>query len=254
MKKTALFLFLLTYGSFIYAQETVFTETCGNIDLTTSKKVDNYTGWDNSAPVTFTGTNSLDGYADVRKTTSTTNHVWFPSDKNSDLIISNIPAANYHQLKLSFDIAAYKLANANVNKLMVYCNETPLILPTTTFENSKFIPVSDIPLPESNTLTLKFQYSAENNTNGYRLDNFKITGEKLTDVSVSTNNDIHPYLSGNSLRLPTVADGTIVEIYDLLGTNIQLSALHGGSIELSNKIKKFLYLVRVNNVTLKIFL
>jgi len=255
MKKSTLLFFLLTCLSSSYSQETLFLETCGSVNVSSSKKIETYTGWDNSAPVTFSTSTTLDGSADVRAA-SYTNHVWFPYDKASDLIISNINTANYTGLKLSFDIAAYKkLTDANVNKLMIYANETQLTVPSMTFTDSKFISIQDIAISNSKAITLKFEYTAENNTNGYRLDNIRITGEKsMSDVSYPIANELHPFISGNSLRLPTLADGTIVEIFDLLGTNIQLSALRGGSIELSNKIKKYLYLVRVNNVTLKILL
>ena len=255
MKKSLILLYVLTLFSFLSGQEIVFLETCGKTEVTSAKKVDLYTGWDNSSPVIFSRTTTLDGAADVRTTSTTTNHVWFPAGKNSDLIISDIPAAGFTHLKLSFDMAAYKLADANVNKLKVYCNDSILNLPSTTFDNSKFIPVSDITLPESTIFTLKFQYSADNNANGYRLDNIRITGDKaISEAYVPSYNEIHPILSGNTLRLPTMADGTLVQIFDLLGTQVQLSALHGGSIELTNRLKKFLYLIRVNNVTLKIFL
>ena len=255
MKKSLMLLSFFSLMSFSYGQEAVFYETCGNSDVTSAKKVDLYTGWDNSSPVIFSRTTTLDGVADVRITSTSTNHVWFPSGKNSDLIISGISAAGFTHLKLSFDIAAYKLADANVNKLKVYCNDTPINLPSLIFENSKFIPVTDITLPESSVITLKFQYAADNNTNGYRLDNFRITGDKsISEVYVPSSVEFYPILSGNTLRLPALADGAIVEIFDLLGTQVQVSALHGGSIELSSKIRKFLYLVRANNVTLKIIL
>ncbi|MDP4239727.1 MAG: hypothetical protein Q8904_09710, partial [Bacteroidota bacterium] len=113
MKKSILLLLLLTCLPFLHGQETIFFETCGKMDVSSPKKVDSYTGWDNSVPVRFSRTSTLDGCADVRITGTTTNHVWFPSGKSSDLIISDIGSANYQNLKLSFDIAAYKLAEAN---------------------------------------------------------------------------------------------------------------------------------------------
>ena len=172
MKKSTLLLFLLSYV-FSYGQETIFSETCGSTNVPSPKKVDSFSGWDNAAPITFTRTITLDGFADVRSTSTFSNHVWFPTGKSSDLIISNIPTASYKNLKLSFDIAASKLTGANANNLSVYCNENLLIIPST-----KFIPIADIELSNAGTMNLKFEYTSIKNTNGYRLNNFKITGEK----------------------------------------------------------------------------
>jgi hypothetical protein len=255
MKKSIFTFLFLTCLSFSYGQETIFLETCGTTDISSPKKVDTYTGWDNSAPVTFTRTTTLDGYADVRITSSMTNHVWFPYDKNSDLIISNIPAENYHNLKLSFDIAAYKLADANVNKLTVLCNDSALTIPSEVFTSSKFITVSDIELNNSETITLKFQYSAENNINGYRLDNFKITGDKVTsDVYNPSVTNFNPFISGNELIISNITYGTPVEVYNLLGSLIQTSVLNGRSIELNRNITKGLYIIRAGKQTAKVTL
>jgi len=252
MKKFVTILFLLTCLSFSYGQEIIFSETCGNMDVSSPRKVDTYSGWDNSVAVTFSRSTALDGYADVRCTSTTTNHVWFPSGKNSDLIISNIPSSNYKNLKLSFDIATYKLADANVNKLHVVCNETPISVPGGTFSSSKFIPVTDISLPESDFLTLKFQYTAENNLNGYRLDNITITGEKITSVpNDPINGEFRLCISENKLVITGVPDGAKVEIFNLSGSTIQASTLHDGSVELNNLVKKGFYLVRVNHLTRK---
>jgi hypothetical protein len=255
MKKLILLLFLLGCLSFSYAQETIFLETCGNIAVSSSKKVDVFTGWDNSAPVTFTRTSSLDGYADVRSTSSMTNHVWFPADKSSDLIISNIVAVNYKNLKLSFDIAAYKLAGSNVNKLTIYSNGTMLSIPSDSITSSKFVSVSDIALNSSDTINLTFEYTALTNPNGYRLDNIKITGDKSTSevINLSKNNS-NPFLSGKYLIIPGVTDGTTVIIYNSIGSMVQTFKLNKGSIEFNNPINKGLYLIRVGNSTCKIML
>jgi len=255
MKKSAVLLLLLTCLSSLHGQESVFLETCGNTDVSSPRKVDIYSGWDNLYPVIFTRTKTLDGYADVRITTTTTNHVWFPSDKNSDLIIMNIPASNYQHLKLSFDIAAYKLAGANLNKLTVYCNGTALILPSMTFTSSKFLSVSDLVLPNSDVITLRFEYTAEKNTNGYRLDNFTITGDKVTlDTNTPKATDFSPIISANTIRFPFLADGSIVVLFNTLGNRIQSSVIRSGYITLNRNIKKGIYLVHDGKSTWKIIL
>jgi len=253
MKKSLMLFSILTFYLFSFGQETVFNETCGITDVTSAKKVDLYTGWDNPAPVTFNRTTTLDGAADVRITSTTTNHVWFPSGKNTDLIISDIPAAGYTHLKLSVDMAAYKLTDANANKLFLYCNNILLIIPSLTFSSSKFVTLPDIALPDSKRITLKFEYSADNNTNGYRLDNFRITGEKITSNVINpTSNAIRLYITGHKLVLPDFPGGTPVEIVDMYGSMVQSSILNNGSTQLNSNLKKGLYLVRVANFTGKI--
>jgi len=255
MKKLLFLLPLLTFYSFISGQEIVFFETCGKTEVTSAKKVDLYTGWDNSSPVVFSRTASLDGAADVRITSTTTNHVWFPADKNSDLIISNIPAAGYTHLKLSFDIAAFKLADANVNKLILYCNDIILIIPSLIFPTTKFITLPDIGLSDANLITLKFEYTAESNTCGYRLDNFKITGEKITsEMNVPKMNNTKLFISGNKLMAPDFMDGTRVEILNPAGMIIQLSEVKNGLAELNSILKKGMYIVRIGNLTSKIIM
>ena len=255
MKKSLFLLSLLSIYFYSSGQETVFIETCGNIDVSSAKKVDVYAGWDNSTPVLFSRTTTLDGAADVRITSTTTNHVWFPSGKNTDLIISDIPAAGFTHLKLSFDIAAYKLVDANANKLILYYNNNVLTVPSLTFSTSKFVTLPDITLSDSERITLKFEYTADNNTNGYRLDNFKITGEKT--ISGINNPAVHPirlHITGHKLVLPDFPCGTPVAIFNLYGSMVQSSVLTNGSIELNPYFQKGMYLVRVANFTEKILL
>ncbi|MDD4970446.1 MAG: T9SS type A sorting domain-containing protein [Paludibacter sp.] len=255
MKKWICLFFLSFLLSFLYAQDTLFFETCGKIEVTSSKKVDTYTGWDNPAPVTFTRTTTLDGYADIRATSSTTNHVWFPSGKSADLIISKIAVANYRDLKLSFDIAAYKLVEANVNKLTLTCNNRALALPSTPFSSTKFIAVTDIPIPDCDSITLVFEYTAANNTNGYRLDNFTITGEKaFTDIKVSQVNNYSPVFFGDNLIFPNATTSAPVTIFNSMGTVILSSRLNQGTLKLNGQLSKGFYFVRVGEYTWKILL
>lgn len=255
MKKSLIVLPLLAFYSLLSGQEIVFLETCGKTDVISAKKVDLFTGWDNSSPVIFSRTTTLDGTADVRITSTTTNHVWFPADKNSDLIIKDIPSAGFKHLKLSFDIAAYKLADANANKLILYCNDIILTIPSLTFPTTKFSTLPDIELSNTDYITLKFEYTAENNTSGYRMDNFKITGEKITSNSNDPKmNHIKLFISGNKLVAPDFTDGTRVEILNPVGMIIQSSEVKNGLAELSSNLKKGLYIVRIGNLTSKIMI
>ena len=254
MKTPVLLVFLLSCLSFAYGQETIFSETCGSIDVLSSKKVDTYTGWDNVAPITFTRTITLDGFADVR-ITSSSNHVWFPYDKSSDLIISNINTANFNKLKLSFDVAASKLANANVNKLNIYSNGISLPIPSIEIASTKFIPVTDIEISNAEVINLKFEYTALNNINGYRLDNFKITGEKITsEVNNQTSDIFKVIVSGKDLLISNRENGTSILIYNFLGSLVQTTKLKSGAIELDSKLTKGFYIVQAGKNTQKIIL
>ena len=255
MKKLMLLLALLGSLSFTYGQDTIFYESCGKTDVLSSKKVDTYTGWDNAEPITYSRTTTLDGYADVRITSSTSNHVWFPSDKYSDLIISNIPAAGYTKLKLSFDMAPYKLTDARVDKLKVYCNNTPLNLPSTSLTSQKFISVTNVPLTGSNSITLKFEYTAENNTNGYRLDNFTITGEKTTtDINNPPPSVFNPFISGNKQLIIGSTEGSLVVFYNSFGSILQTAIPANGVVTLNGNITKGVYIVRMGNRSIKVML
>jgi len=152
-------------------------------------------------------------------------------------------------------MAAYKLTDANANKLILYCNNCALTVPSVTFATSKFVTIPDISLPDSKRITLKFEYTADNNTNGYRLDNFRITGEKITSNVINpVINSIRLFISGHKILLPDFSDGTPVEIVDLYGSIVQSFVLNNGSAALNSNLKKGLYLVRVSNFTGKILL
>jgi len=255
MKKPILLFILSLCMTLSYGQETIFLETCGNTDATTSKKVEKYVGWDNAAPVTFTRTMTLDGAADVRSTSATTNHVWFPSGKSSDLIISNINCSGFHQLSLSFNMAAYKLADANVNKMNLSCNDSTLTLPSITFQTSKFDTVSNIKLGNSRTVTLHFEFTAQNNANGYRLDNIKITGIKaISSLSNVPYLMFNPIVSGRNLLLKNFEDGTPVDLYSSTGSRVQSSIVKAGYIVLNSRLATGLYIVRAGGYSGKVLL
>jgi len=243
------------------AQTTIYSETCGTLDVATTgtgyrPKVDLYTGWDNPAPITYTRTSTLDGYADVRIFTGATNNVWFPAAKGSDLIISNIPAVNYKNLKLSFDVATYTLTGTDVNKVNVYCNGTLLTIPSAAMVASNtFQTVPNINLTNADVINLRFEYTAINNPTGigYRLDNFKITGESTTDIFSPKAEELSISLKGKNLSVNNVANGSTVEVYSSVGARVQSSLLQNGAIQL-NDLSKGLYIVRVGNQTSKIMM
>lgn len=262
MKKITLLLSFIACVIFAQAQTTIYSETCGTLDVATSgsanyrPKVDLYTGWDNPAPITYTRTSTLDGYADVRIFTGATNNVWFPAAKGSDLIISNIPAAGYKNLKLSFDVATYTLTGTDINKVNVYCNGTLLTIPSGAIVASNtFQTVPSINIVNADVINLKFEYTAVNNPTGigYRLDNFKITGESTSGLSAPKAELLSVSLEGKSLSVKNVADGSTIDIYSSVGAKAQSAKLANGTVQLSN-LSKGLYVVRVGNLSSKIMM
>ncbi len=261
MKKITFLLSFVVCAIFANAAEveTVYLETCGTQDVATSgpnyrPKVDLYTGWDKTAPITYTRTTSLDGYADVRITSTTTNNVWFPAAKNSDLIISNIPAAGYNNLKLSFDVATYSTSGTNADKVNVYCNGTLLTVPSAAITGSNiFQSIGSINLQSADVINLKFEYTAVNNpvNIGYRLDNFKITGEKTTGLSTTNESKLELIVSGKNLLVKNVTDGSEVEIFSAVGSKVLNAVVENGKVNIAN-LKGGMYVVRSGKLTQKI--
>ena len=112
-----------------------------------------------------------------------------------------------------------------------------MVLPATTLTSQKFISVTDIPLVGSNSLTLKFEYTAENNTSGYRLDNFTISGEKITnDINNPSSSVFNPIISGNKLLIPGIPERSVVVLYYSMGSILQMSASYNGIITLTGNL------------------
>lgn len=74
-------------------------------------------------------------------------------------------------------------------------------------------------------------------------------GEKTTGTSTPSANPFNAFVSGKSLELNNVANGSTVEIFNALGAKIQTSQLVGGSIAIN--LSKGLYIVRVGKSTQK---
>jgi len=71
------------------------------------------------------------------------------------------------------------------------------------------------------------------------------TAPKTDNLSIS--------LSGRSLQINNAANGSIVEIYSILGAKVQSSQLLSGAVQLNN-LSKGLYIVRVGNLSSKIMM
>ena len=231
---------------------TLLNETFGNEGPTSNPraKIDEYTDYDSGAPIRFSYTTT--DYPDIRATSSLNTHVWFPAAKSTDLVIDNIPAAGYSDLKLSFDVAC-NTTNSNVNKIIVEVNDVAVTVPSVAIPQSNaFVNSGNIAINAANTLKLRFYYTAANNpTNyGYRLDNIKITGTPSSGINNPAVADLNFYISGNTLSADNLAGGSVVEIYNLLGAKVQTVAFNGAGIELN--LAKGLYIVRSGDYSQKI--
>ena len=259
MKKITLLLSFIVCVVFAQAQtETIFLETCGTTAPTsgTRPSVSTYTGWDNQAPITFT--NSTERYPDVRATSTLSSHVWFAATYEADLIISNISATGFSNLKLSFDLASNKGApsEANINNVFVYVNDNQVNLSSIAIpEQNKYVNSGSIDIPNATTIKLRFYFTAANNPNGYgyRLDNIKITGDKPSGVNNTSEDALQAFVSGKNLMIKNAVEGSKVEIYSALGSKVQTSTLEDGKVSLDN-LSKGLYIVRIGKKAQKFML
>lgn len=88
---------------------------------------------------------------------------------------------------------------------------------------------------------------------GYRLDNFKTTGEKSAiGISTPLAKSLDVKVIGSKLSIAN-APASSVEIFSALGTKVQTVQLVNGSTYLSN-ISKGLYIVRIGKQTAKIMI
>jgi len=163
----------------------IFLETCGN-DGQVSGNVapTDYTGWDNKAPVAFSGN------VVVRKTNSMDTHVWFAAWSTTYpdfkyLTVSGINTAGCTGMTLSFD-ATHNLSGGSVKANLMNVSvkdmntgaETTLTVPATDLAYNSFVTVSGITgIPATSNLQITFS-TTETNTMGMRLDNIRIEGVK----------------------------------------------------------------------------
>ncbi|MCD8080523.1 MAG: fimbrillin family protein [Bacteroides sp.] len=158
-----------------------FKETFGTGTHTTAAtrpKINDFTGWDMQAPVTYS---DQYGLADIRSTSTMDANVWFPApttnvpDNTCQLLIEGIDTS-YNDVTLSYKIAA-QTANTNANHIIVKVNgqEVNGIDYTFTATNS----YHEIELNIGNTIsTIEFLSKVDVNTTGFRIDDIILTGSK----------------------------------------------------------------------------
>lgn len=228
----------------------VFLETFGTSAPTSNPraKINEYSGYDNISPVTYTYTTT--DYADLRATSSLNSHVWFPANKETDLVISNIPTSGFSNMKLSFDVAT-NATSSNLNKVIVEVNDVTIQVPSVniTAQNT-YVNSGDISLNDANVTKLRFYYTIANNPAnfGYRLDNVKITGENASGlINIE---DAKIYVSNGQLYI-TQSSSETIEIYQISGVLVNKYPAYTSMISL-NTFNKGVYLVKIGAKILKV--
>lgn len=225
----------------------VFLETFGEIGG--KKSVTEYTDYDNGSPVVFSITTS--DFPDIRTTSSMDAHVWFPASKETDLVISNIPAAGYSDLKLSFDVASAATASTNLNKVNIEINDVSITAPSVAITTqNKYVSSGDINISQANTIKLRFHYTVANNPNsfGYRIDNVKITGTPPTGLNNPRTAGV--YVANRQLYIEDNVSSEI-EIYNISGVRVQKYPAHTTKIALDS-FQNGVYLVKIGSKVQKV--
>lgn len=162
-------------------EETViFEETCGKENVGSTKyKINDYTGWDNYGTLTFT--DEFAGQyqnADVRATSTLDNNIWLAAytsstEKPSGVKISGFDVTNYTSLTLIYDIAT-NTAPGDQSDIKVRTDKGNVTIESKAFEGTNKYQTVTVGLPDGITY-IEFVSDADN-TEGYRLDNIKLTG------------------------------------------------------------------------------
>lgn len=227
----------------------VFYETFG--DVGGKKDVSEYADYDNVSPIVFS--KSTTDSPDIRTTSTMNAHVWFPANKETDVVISNINAKGYINLKLSFDVACGSTGSTNLNKMMLYVNDAVVSVPSVaiTAQNT-YVSSGDIAISSADAIKLRFYYTVENNpiNFGYRLDNVKITGENVSGFENTRSLGIY-YASGRLIVDENISEE--IEIYHISGVLAAKYPANTHSIS-TDTFTKGVYIVKAGNKTQKFIL
>lgn len=156
----------------------IYSETFGATDLTADVLIADYTGFDNTSPVAYSGSGL------IRNRSAFSNHLWMGANRDALFTITGINTAGQTNMALSYDIT-FNIYNdgeaANINSVKAYYNGTQLTVPSVVLDkpggyNAKYYTVTlDIShLEMKANSTIEFTSSAADNTLGIRLDNIKI--------------------------------------------------------------------------------
>lgn len=190
-------LFALIFSTIIFAQTTIYTENFGTPTATTL--IPDYTGFQATAPVTYSGT------SDVRTSTPSTGYTGASGNgcvfigavttasgnPAKTLIVSGIKTTNYNSISLS--LGHQKGTNASSNELTIEVSAdgsswTPLTYTRATGTGTSnwilITPTGSIPTTAS--LSIRFTNPLDSNV-GFRIDDLKLTGTEIP-LATSTSN------------------------------------------------------------------
>lgn len=178
--RVALMLLLLLGAMEVKAQVTFFSENAGTPAATTG--VNTYTGWQNTAPVVFSGT------ADVRTTSPSTGaylnasgngNVFFTNTLNKDLTISGINSSAYTAISIS--LGHYKSNTTGSTELLIEVSSDGINFsslsytrpPGTGTANWILInPTGTIP----SATNLRIRFTQNSTATQFRIDDIKLSG------------------------------------------------------------------------------
>ncbi len=182
---------VVTVNPFAY-NGTIFSESMGQPAGSTQPLVNNYTGWQNSAPIVFSSTSSTQ--ADVRKSNpflanpgvSDSGNVFFSSSGARNFIISGINTLGYSNFLLTFELKRDQGTTADPFEVEVSSdgtNYTPLSF-TQPSNTSYKLDTATGAIPA--TANLRIRFSKSGSTSSYRLDDVKLAGS-TNSVIISAN-------------------------------------------------------------------
>ncbi|MFZ4860940.1 DUF5689 domain-containing protein [Sphingobacterium sp. Mn56C] len=163
-------------------EEIIFKETLGTKTYASGNrpKIADFTDFDMKAPVVFT---DASGALDIRSLAGDNGaHIWYPSNRDVNLVISGINTANAEGLTLSYQLAANLFNSSDaidLNVLKVKVNGVSYAIPSTPVtnaagDNSKFYTFTIPNIAKAATTTVEFSVAGTDNTLGLRLDNIII--------------------------------------------------------------------------------
>lgn len=260
MRKITLLAILFASFSFAANAANVLVENFGSVPVEQIQVgankfwpyVSQFTGWDSQAPITISTSTGMDKVATVRKTSTMDNHLWLPAEKDADLTISNIPAGNFTNLKISFAMTSNG-TGGDASKMLLYCNDVQVTIPSTVLGKNEYVTVPEIALANAQTLNLRFFIPAANNPSGmgYRLDNIKITGDEGGQSISNTAGDNVNIFAANGTVNFTTEKSVNVTVFNTVGQVIvnKMSEVGANQITLP---KGQLLIVKVGQKAVKV--
>ena len=153
----------------------LFDETFGDFSDKSKFEIAKYTNWTDTHNLTYTDPLKTGdrGYADIRGLSGNGN-LWLAKEKDCALRVSGFSTADYKQITMTYQTAAWNKGVANNITVSTDKGEVEVPLKTLVGGN-KFEDIS-VTLPVGFTW-IQFTSKADTNKEGYRIDNVKIVAK-----------------------------------------------------------------------------